>query len=54
MRVPAYAVAQQVAAISGDVKVTEEVIRARLEDEREIEKMVNPGIIARIKWWWNS
>ena len=54
IRVPAYRDAQAIAAISGDVQMTEEVIRARLEDEREIEAMANPGIIARVKWWWNS
>lgn len=54
LHVPAYAEAQVLAAISGDIQMTEEVIRARLEDEREIESMSNPGIIARIKWWWNS
>ena len=54
IRVPAYRDAQNIAAISGDVQMTEEVIRARLEDEREIEEMANPGIVARIKWWWNS
>ena len=54
LRVPAYRDAQEVAAISGDLRMTEDVVRARLADEREIEEMMNPGIIARIKWWWNS
>jgi hypothetical protein len=54
LHVPAYRDAQVVAAISGDIKMTEEIIRARLEDEREIESMANPGWVARIKWWWNS
>jgi hypothetical protein len=54
LRVPAYQAAQSIAALNGNIQITEEVIRARLEDERQIEEMANPGIIARIKWWWNS
>jgi len=54
LRIPAYSAARDSAAKAGDVGRAELIVREQIADERELEKFENPGLMTRLKWWWNS
>jgi hypothetical protein len=54
LRISEYSAARDVAAKAGDVQMAEAIIREQIADERELELFENPGLLTRLKWWWNS